>query len=59
MDVVGRYLELRKQKSEIEEQLVALETLILQNHRDDERIKTDAGRKTITKKKKLINFSSN
>lgn len=48
MDIVGRYIELRKQKSEIEEQLAALETLILQNHRDDERIKIYAGRKTIT-----------
>lgn len=48
MDVVAKYIELKAQNKEIDEQLSALETVILEEHRNDQRIKIYAGRKTVT-----------
>jgi predicted CopG family antitoxin len=47
-DIVSLWIELKKQSKEVDEKLKALETLILAEYRDDERIKVVAGRKTIT-----------
>lgn len=52
MDTVAKYVELRKEKDAIDEQLKALENLILLEHRDDDRIKIYAGRKTYVLKEK-------
>jgi hypothetical protein len=45
-DVVAMWIELKKQSKDIEEKLKALETVILNEYRDDERIKVVSGRKT-------------
>lgn len=46
-DVVARYIELKEQKKSVEEQLSALELIIFENHRDDNRIKLVSARKTV------------
>jgi|694.fasta_scaffold83892_4 hypothetical protein len=46
-DFVALWIELKKQSKEIDEKLKALETLILSEYRDDERIKVVAGRKSV------------
>jgi hypothetical protein len=50
-DVVARYIELKEQKKNVEEQLSALELIIFESHRDDPRIKVVSSRKTITLRK--------
>lgn len=47
-DFVELWIELKKQSKEVDEKLKALETLILTEYRDDERIKVVSGRKSIT-----------
>lgn len=45
-DIVATWVETKKQLKELEEKLKALELLILNEHRDDERVKVVAGRKS-------------
>ncbi len=45
-DIVGQYIELREQAKEIDEKVKALELVILDSYRDDNRIKIFAGRKS-------------
>lgn len=47
-DIVTKYIELKKMVKDVEEQIAALETIILSEHRDDDRIIITSGRKTIT-----------
>lgn len=47
-DVVGKYIRLREENADIDEQIKALEVIILSQYRNDDRIKIFAGRKTIT-----------
>jgi hypothetical protein len=48
MDYVADFISLKEQYKEIEEKLKALELVILNDYRDDDRIKIVAPRKTIT-----------
>jgi hypothetical protein len=48
IDIVAEYIELKKKYKEIDEKLSALETLIFAEHRNDDRIKITAGRKSYT-----------
>jgi hypothetical protein len=50
IDIVGTYVETKKQIKALEERLAALEVVLLndESFRNDERIKVSAGRKTIT-----------
>jgi len=47
-DIVARFIELKTQNKAIDEELSALETVILKEHRDDKRIKIVAGRTVVT-----------
>lgn len=47
-DIVGRYIEVKQDIKNKETELAALELLVLSDHREDDRIKIVAGRKTIT-----------
>jgi hypothetical protein len=49
-DIVGEYIKLRKEKDSVEEQIKALEILILNDEKlcDDNRIKIISGRKSIS-----------
>jgi len=45
-DIVATWIEIKKEIKELDEKLKALELLIINEHRDDERIKIVAGRKS-------------
>lgn len=45
-DIVATWIEIKKEVKELDEKLKALELLIMNEHRDDERIKVVAGRKS-------------
>lgn len=46
-DIVKDFIDLKKQTKDDKERLSALEVLIFDNHRDDDRIKIVSGRETI------------
>lgn len=46
-DVVARYIELKEEEKERKKELDALKTVILEEHREDERIKIVKGREII------------
>ncbi len=46
-DVVGTFIEYKEQEKDIKEKLRALEVLIFENNRDDERITIVKGRRTL------------
>lgn len=50
VDIVGEYVETKKQIKTLEERLAALEVVLLNNEdfRKDERVKISSGRRTIT-----------
>lgn len=47
-DVVKEFIDLKKKMKKDEEMLSALDTIILNEHRDDPRIKIVAGRKSLS-----------
>lgn len=52
-DYVGEFIALKEQKKELDEKLKALELVILNEHRDDDRIKIISPRKTMTLKESV------